>query len=218
MRKILVFLVSICLLFSLSLPAQAAYYPMTLTQLAGMGHTFDAANTTSNPLTVTNMGTAIEYVQRIQYGNGFSDGFASVGIGYGWPPPADLQNLSAFDGIQLKFRNTNNSQWFVNVYLNTGWIDPPYGETDNFYQGGWQLIAPQVTTTITLDFAALGVINRNHVTNIGFEIGGNMDAYPRSDPLNPSNADTYHVQVSPEPATMAILGLGALLIRRKSKR
>jgi hypothetical protein len=181
-----------------------------------MGHTWDAANTTSYPLTVTNMGTAIEYVQRIKYGDGLGDGFASVGIGYGWPPPAAMQDLSAYDGIQLTFKNTNNSNWFVNIYLNTGWVDS--GEQDHFYQDGWIQLAPGVSTIVTLDFDLEGVINRNHVTSIGFEIGGNMDAYPRWDPLNPSNPDTFHVQVTPEPATMAILGLGALLLRRKSKR
>ncbi len=215
MRKILVFLVTTCLLFCLSLPAQAAYYTMSLTQLAGMGHTFDAANTTSYPLVVTNVGTAIEYEQRIKYGTG-GDGFASVGIGYGWPPPPEMQDLSAYDGIQLTLKNVNNSQWFVNVYLNTGWVD--IGETDHFYQDGWEEIVPGVMTTITLDFATLGVINRNHVTNIGFEIGGNMDTYPKSNPLYPSNPDSFHIQVIPEPASMAILGLGALLLRRKSKR
>jgi len=218
MRKFLVFLVTTCLLFFMSLPTQAAYYTLSISQLAGMGHTFDAVNTTSYPLTVTNNGTSIEYVQRLKYGNGTIDGFASAGIGYGWPPPPEMQDLSAYDGFQLTLTNVNNSQWFVNVYLNTGWTSPPYGEQDNFYQGSWIAIVPGVSTTVALDFAALGVINRNHVTNIGFEIGGNMDAYPINDPLNPSNPDSFHILVSPEPATMALLGLGALLLRGKSKR
>jgi len=217
MRKLLTVLFAACILFYLALPAQAGYYTPSLTQLAGMGHTWDPANTTSYPLTVTNMGTAIEYVQRIKYGDGLGDGFASVGIGYGWQPPLEMLDLSAYDGIRLTFKNTNNSNWFVNIYLNTGWTDPPASEPDNFYQNDWIMLAPNATTIVTLDFATEGVIYPNHVTNIGFEIGGNMDVFPRWDPLNPSNADTFHVQVTPEPATMAILGLGALLLGRKRK-
>jgi hypothetical protein len=189
---------------------------MDLATLAGMTHTWDAANTTSGPLTVINNGTTVSFSQRLLYGNGTADGWASVGVGYGWPPPAGLQDLSAYDGIQLKFLNTNNSNWFVNLYLNTGWTDPPSSEEDNFYEDGWIKIAPGVTTIVTLDFDAEGVINRNHVTNIGFQVGADLEVYPYADPKNPSNPDVFHIQVSaPEPVTLTLLGLGAFLLRRK---
>lgn len=201
-----------------SLGAEGAlYFSPDLSTISGMTKTFDAANSTSGSLAVSNQGTAIRFSCQLQYGDGTGDGWAAMGIGYGWPPPAGLQDLTGYDGYALNFLNTNNSAWFVNLYMNTGWTDPPYNEPDNFYENGWVELAPGVQTMVVLDFDALGVVNLNHVTSIGFQIGGNMDTYPYSSPTNPSNPDTYHIDVFPipEPLSLGLLGLGLMLVGRK---
>ena len=220
MRKVVTILFSTGLVFFLSLPVDASIvnpFSPSLSQIQGMGFAWNGANTTTGPVGVINEGTAIRFSASMQYGDGSADGWAEMGVGYPWPPL--INDLSAYDGYMLSFLNTNNSSWFVNAYMNTGWIDPPYGETDHFYQDGWVELLPGVSTIVTLDFSLVGAINLNHVTNIGFEVGANMDEYPYWSPNNPSNGDIYHIDVSqiPEPATICILGLGALGLLRKRR-
>jgi hypothetical protein len=220
-KKAVTIFFSAGLMFFLSMPVNAAVvnpYSPDLGLISGMFKTWDAANTTSTEPTKTVMGSAIRFAATVQYGDGTADGWASQGVGYTFPPPPIMSDLSAYDGYSLTFLNTNNSSWFVNVYMNTGWTDAPYDEPDNFYENGWVELLPGIATVVSLDFSLEIAINLDHVTNIGFEIGGNMDAYPLN-PANPSNPDTYHIDVSqiPEPATICLLGLGALSLLRKRR-
>jgi len=218
MKILSLILFSASLIFFVSQPVDASIvnpFSPSLSQIQGMGFAWDGANTTTGPLTVLNEGTAIRFSASMQYGDGSDDGWASMGVGYPWPPL--INDLSAYDGYKPSFLNTNNSSWFVNIYFNTGWTDPPASEPDNFYQNGWVELLPGVATTLSIDFSAVGAINLNHVTNIGFEVGANMDEYPYWNPNNPSNGDIYHIDVSqiPEPITLVLFGLGALALRRK---
>lgn len=218
MRKVVTLLFSVSLLFFLSLPVRAEYYWPSVPTIQSMQHAWDAENSTSGPLSIINEGTAMRFAASLQYGDGSADGWAAVGIGYPWGTiPPEIADLSGYDGVQLAFLNTNNSLWLVNLYMNTGWTDPPYNEPDNFYQDGWIPLLPGQTTIVTLDFASVGAINLNHVTNFGFQIGANMDEYPMWDPMNPSNGDIFHIDVSqvPEPITIMLLGLGAFALRRR---
>jgi hypothetical protein len=222
-KKLVTTLLTVSLISVLSLPANAIPvnpFSPDLATIQGMTKTWDGSlgdGTTSWGLTKTLVGSAVRFVSSMQYGDGTGVGYASMGVGYGWPPPAGLGNLSGYDGYSLMFLNTNNSSWFVNVYMNTGWTDSPYNETNNFYESTWVELLPNVATMVTLDFA--GAINLNHVTNIGFQVGGNMTTpYNPLTPQNPSNPDSYHIDVSqiPEPATMMLLGFGALgLLKRR---
>ncbi len=207
MRKCLTLLFSACLLIYISAPAQAGYYSPSLSIIQGMSHMWDAPGTTSNYFASGNVGTAIRFTAELKYGDGLSSGWATTGIGYA-PPPSEAQDLSAYNGIQLSFLNTNNSIWSVNLYVITG-----AGNT--FYEDGWATIAPGISTNVTLDFAAEGVLNQNDVKGFGFQVKGYME-YPQVNLNNPSNPDDYHVDVStiPEPATLVLLGLGAIALRR----
>jgi hypothetical protein len=132
-----------------------------------------------------------------------------MGIGFPWTPPgpsgqsAPVGDLTGYSHYGLKFCNDNDDKWFVNLYMNTGWTDAPWSELDTFTENGWVALLPGQCTNVTMTLAVIP--NLNHVSNIGFMIGADMDGVNP----NPSAGDVMHVSVSPIPAPGAIL-LGSL--------
>ena len=207
----------------IGVPAVADPYTPDATTISNMLFAWNGGGTSSSDLTKTDLGYGTRFSAQMQSGDGLSDGWASMGWGYPWPTvlPAGASDLSSYDSYSLVFLNSNNSNWFVNLYMNTGWTDDPWNEPDTYYQNGWVELAPGVMTTVTLDFSSadtwVGGVNQgntavqrlNHVTNIGFQVGGNMDEFPYYAAGNPSNPDSYHIDVSPVPVPGAVL-LGVL--------
>jgi len=122
-----------------------------------------------------------------------------IGAALGTAPTNDLTGFSEY---RLYLENDNDDTWWVNLYMNTGYTD--FGEPDNYYENGWTVLAPGQSVVLSLDLT--NVANLDHVTNIGFNVGGNMNGVDRYDPSNP---DFFHISAAPIPAPGAVL-LGSL--------
>ena len=230
-------------IFELNVPAASQLYqtyenPLDPTQ---PGDTYLIGNTYANPsLTYpVPMGGEVGFVIQMSEQNGFQQ--VQVGSNFwgtdlsggtnattaqvlGTALGTSLTNdLSSFTGYQLTFWNDNQSDWLVNLYMNTGFTDAQYNQTNYYYQNSWTTLAPGQSATLTLDFSNAetwggvysggysAVANLTQVTNIGFNVGGNMGGGGS----NPSVTDTAHISVVPVPAALilGILGLSAAGIK-----
>jgi hypothetical protein len=127
-----------------------------------------------------------------------------IGTALGTGPTNSLVGYTKFSQI---LENDNDDVWWVNLYMNTGYTDPNWNEPNNYYENIWTAVQPYSTVTLTLDLT--GVANLNHITNIGINIGANMNG---PGPNDPSNPETFHMSSSPvpEPSTIILLGFGFL--------
>ncbi len=156
-------------------------------------------------------------------------GFSSNVIPIGAGGMGDLVSGS-YTGYTMSIENPGTEAFMVALYMNTGWTDdnrqsiPP--ETNRYYQnddGSATWVGAGSTVTLTLDFsnAALWnggwttgntVLNLDHVSNIGFKIGANL-----GNEEEVVSGVAFDVNVVPEPATIALLGFGGLLLRRRRR-
>ncbi len=170
-----------------------------------------------------------------------SSGWTDITIGDNFDLPTPLAglvsatgnggNLSSYTGYRMYIENPGTDSFWASLYMNTGWTDPPWNltEGDHYYQSGdgtgvW--VGAGSTVALTLDFSNAAwwngtgfttsqtVQHLEHVTDIGFKIGAQLNT-----PGQVSSGTAFNVNVVPEPATIALLGLGSLsLIRRRRKR
>ncbi len=221
MKKLVLVTILLALMMA-SISMAGPTYTFTAGELASMVKSFTSTGAVSGALAVTTSGfysdTITATTLAVGYEGSLAPGipasnpyhpWASVGIGFPWQPAgpggqsAPQGDLTGYTDYALVFANDNDDVWKVNLYMNTGWTDSPYSETDTFSENGWTVINPGETKVVTMSLAGISYLN--HVSNIGFMIGANMD----SQGGNPSAPDFYHMSVSPIPAPGAIL-LGSI--------
>jgi hypothetical protein len=230
LTKILV--LSILAVFLVAGSAMAAPFTMNSTQLQALYETWenpDSSGTYLNPVQAITNGA--KYTGNVRTSEGW--GTIQIGANF-WGTPyggsagnepdnvsLGMGSLSGYDSYALVFENVDETPWMYQLYFNVGWCGQGWNEPDYYVQNTWTTIGVDDSKAVVLDFTNAEVwkngvhqgwqdltlfsdINWNHITNIGFQIGGNM-------PVGPDDY-TFETQVSPvpEPATMLLLGSGLL--------
>ncbi|MFN0051774.1 MAG: hypothetical protein ACKV0T_06265 [Planctomycetales bacterium] len=196
---------------SLSFPGGARAELLTLNQ-SQLGSLWDDFENPENAVTAlsskTPSGQGVVFGGTLfdSPGNPFSP-FAQIGIGANFggssstgsgPTTAQVlgsNDVSPFSGYALSFTNLGTEPRSVSIFLNTGFTSPPFGEPNNFYESGFVELAPGQSAVRVIDFDAAGVVHRNHVSNIGFQIGANLGA----------SAEDFLVEVTPVPEPASLL-------------
>ncbi len=230
MKTLVLTTIMIALITSVSM---GAMFEFTATEAASMVKSFTSDGATSGALTISTDGDysagvilttyAVGYEATLHPGHAVDldalndpdnpwHPWAAVGIGFPWGSvPASASNLTGYTDYGMAFVNDNDDIWSVNLYMNTGWIDPGSWspEFDTFSENAWTVLAPGATTYVSMSLA--GIPYLDHVTNIGFQIGATMDNVGG----NPSPSDAFHVSAVPVPGAflLGILGLGAVGIK-----
>ncbi|MHB1034673.1 MAG: PEP-CTERM sorting domain-containing protein [Pirellulales bacterium] len=217
MRFTTMLALAVCLVLATS--ANAGVFTLSQSQLMNLDVSFkDPANAVTGLIfSKTLDGSGVHYEASLQDSNG-APFFAEIGIGSaaGGLGAADL---SAFSGLSLTFTNVNNSIWSVAPYLRTA--------GGGYYQPALESLDVSEMAVVDLDFAAAGVTDAAHVTDLGFVIAGIMN----DTPPNPSVTDITHIHVEPssnastvplpEPsslvlAVLAFVGLVGYAVRRRA--
>ncbi len=121
------------------------------------------------------------------------DGVGTTGyVGIGNDTTIDL---SGYSGIDLRIFNNDNQYWNYKLFA--------YDGATVVTSPSWTTIPAESWADLTLDISALTPIGIGTDT-AGFLIASTI-----------GNADTMHTSVTPEPSTLLLLSLGAVMLRRK---
>jgi hypothetical protein len=161
-----------------------------------------------------------------------------VALIYGQPASHGNGDFSGFSGYALKVENLDTQAVNFSLFINTGFTGPsgvPSNDptNDTFWQSPWTAILPGQIYSLQLIFdnaipwniednpfphtqgtngtaTSINSVDRTEVSAIGFQIyaSGNSDATIRISPAS---------QI-PEPATIGLLALGAIIIRRMKRK
>jgi hypothetical protein len=130
-------------------------------------------------------------------------------------------NLSGYTDYALTITNTSCTEdLMANLYLNTGYTDPGWNETNKYFQNTWTPVAPGESVTLTLDFSSaeawydsyqgtiMPVDNLTHVSSIGLNIGANVGSSPVYLSWNVRPAEVCG-NVIPAPGALLLGSIGA---------
>jgi parallel beta-helix repeat protein len=154
-----------------------------ITDMPGLGVRFDFNGLSTSAGTLVGDSfplSALAGGEWKDYGNGFAGPY----------------DFSACSRLSMVFTNVGTNAVTVNLKMNTGWTDPPWGshERDSFWQGSWTFVPPGESRVLVLDFwkaevwnaaddptpqwqypdGTNGVIVRrlDEVSNLGFQVLG----------------------------------------------
>ncbi len=155
-----------------------------------------------------------------------------VALVYGQPPSHGNGDFSGFSGYALNVQNLDAQSVNVSVFINTGFTGPSGTPSDSpandtFWQSSWTEILPGQINSLQFSFnnaipwniednpsphtqgsngvpISINSFDRTEVSAIGFQIYA-----------SDNSAATIRISPIPEPATMGLLGLGALSLLRK---
>ncbi len=119
--------------------------------------------------------------------------------------------MSAYDGYKLGIKNTHASLYvMVNIFTNSGagsWETWDFDENTT-----WTWVGPGESVWLTIDKSQWA--DPANIRKIGFQFGTNG---PASGNEEPYKGTSLAVRVIPEPASLLLLSLGTVFLR-KAKR